>query len=183
MSTSMQDLIVTPDSVHIGVLFPTRPEKFMISRPLTAAKERISLGTNAYPQASAPDQRVVHKDLLVRLPSVRESKWKVTVLQRWIGRVEHLKTDRFLAVLTDATNSQNPPEQVELEREEVSKSDLPLLAEGASFYWSIGYRDTPGGQRDRISTLRFARQPHLRKADLERIFERADLSAAVLQRE
>ena len=52
-----------------------------------------------------------------------------------------------------------------------------------NFYWSIGYRDTPGGQRDRISTLRFARQPHFRKADLKRIFEQADFSAALLQSE
>jgi hypothetical protein len=71
--------------------------------------------------------------------------------------------DRFVAVVNDATNSQNPAEQVEVDLEEVSTSDLPLLAEGATFYWCIGYRDTPGGQRERISTLRFARQPHLSK--------------------
>jgi hypothetical protein len=81
----------------------------------------------------------------------------------------------------DAGGEQNPLEEVELDREEVSKSDLPLLAKGAVFYCSIGYRDTPGGQRERIFTLRFARQPRLSRAEVKRIFEEADRLAAFLE--
>jgi len=181
MSTSIQDSIVTADSVNLGVLFPMREERFMIRRPLITAEERIWGGANEYSPASPREQEVVHKDLLVRLPSFRGSKWKITVLQQWVGRVDHLISDRFVATLNDATSSQNPPEEIELDRDEVSKSDLPLLAEGAVFYLSIGYRDTAEGQRERISTLRFARQPLLNKAEVKRIFDEADLLATFLE--
>jgi len=180
-STFPSDALVRPGSVEIGVLFPSLQKQFLVRQPLTAEKARFSRSTNEITQASPQDQRVAQEDLLVRLPSLRESKWKVTVLQRWIGLVEQVKADRFVAVVNDATNSQNPPEQVEVDREEVSTSDLPLHAQGATFYWCIGYRDTPGGQRERISTLRFARQPHLSKAVVNRAFALADRVAALLE--
>jgi hypothetical protein len=103
------------------------------------------------------------------------------VLQQWVGRVERVERDRFVALLQDRTTLQNPPEQVELEFTEVSPADLPLLSVGATFYWSIGYRDTAEGQRERISTVRFARQSRLSKTDVKRIFEQADRSAAFLE--
>jgi len=177
-TTAFQDVLMRPGG-EISVLFPGRqPEKFLVrmvvETPLSRDKNEVIL-------ASPQGQREAREDVLVRLPSLRESKWKVTVLQRWVGRVEHVKADRFLAVLVDATNPHNPPEQVELDLDEVSPGDLPLLAEGATFYWSIGYRDTPGGQRDRISTLRFARQPRLSKTEVERIVAQADHLAAFLE--
>ena len=180
-STSLRDAIVRPGSVEIGVLFPAVQKQFLVRQPWTAEKARFSRSTNEITQASPQDQHITQEDLLVRLPSLRESKWKVTVLQRWIGLVEQVKADRFVAVLTDATNSHNPPEQVEVDLEEVSTSDLPLLAQGTTFYWCIGYQDTPGGQRDRISTLRFARQPRLSKAVVNRVFAQADRVTALLE--
>ncbi len=132
--------------------------------------------------ASFPDQSVSKSpDILLRLPSLKESKWKVTVLQRWVGRVERVEDVSFLAVLNDVTNSQNPLEEVELDIAEISPSDLSLLVAGAAFYWSIGYQDTPGGQRQRVSVLRFARLPQLNKTDVDRVFEQADRLAASLE--
>jgi hypothetical protein len=180
-TTSFQNFLVMPGRPEVGVLFPAIQDKFLFCPPLIATRARFSDGTNESPQAWPQEQRVARPDALVRLPSVRASKWKVTVLQQWIGRVEHLAADRFIATLEDATNSKNPPEEVELDREEVSRGDLPLLAKGAVFYCSIGYRDTPGGQRERIFILRFARQPRLSKADVKRIFEEADHLAAILE--
>jgi hypothetical protein len=180
-STFLSDAIMRPGSVEIGALFPALQKQFLVRQPLTAEKAWFSGNGNEFTQASPQDQRVAREDLLVRLPSLRESKWKVTVLQRWIGLVEQVETNRFVAVVNDATNSQNPPEQVEVDLEEVSTSDLPLLAQGATFYWCIGYRDTPGGQRERISTLRFARQPHLSKAVADRAFALADRVATLLE--
>jgi hypothetical protein len=177
-STSFHDEIARPGG-EIGILFPGPQQKFWVRQPLIQVQS--VLDRNGEIQASAQEQRRLHEDPLVRLPSLRESKWKVIVLQRWVGRVEHVGSDRFLAVLSDATNPRNPPEQIELDRREVSQSDLPLLAEGATFYWSIGYRDTPGGQRERISTLRFARLPRLAKIEVNRIFDEADREAAFLE--
>ena len=181
---AFQDLVAKP--ADIGVLFPLVEKQFLVRQPnLGSAGSYMgtSGGTNGHLDAGSQEQRIAARDVLVRLPSLRESKWRVTVLQRWVGRVERVESDRFFAVVDDATNPQNPPELVELDRREVSKSDLPLLAEGAAFYWSIGYRDTPGGQRERTSTLRFARRPHLSKTDVKRIFEQADISAALLEGE
>lgn len=88
---------------------------------------------------------------------------------------------QFLATITDLTDSQNPSEEVELDIEEISISDLHLLAEGATFYWSIGYRDTPGGQRDRVSSFRFVRYPILRETDIQQIVTAADNLATLLE--
>src|SRR4051812_32465618 len=117
MFTNMQTFIVTPDTPHLGVLFQTFEEKFMIFQPLSDVKDQISRGKNQYSPSAPEEQKIVQKDLLVRLPSIQDSKWKVTVLQRWIGRVERLEVDGFSAVLTDMTNPQNAPEKVELDME------------------------------------------------------------------
>jgi hypothetical protein len=168
---------------EIGVLLPTLQKEFLVRQPLIAVQASIFPRNNETARAVPQEQRTVYGDALVRLPSLRESKWKVTVLQRWIGVVARVEANHFFAVLSDATATQNPAEQVELDLREVSESDLSLVADGATFYWSIGYRDTPGGQRDRISTVRFARQPRLSKSEVKRIFEHADRSADFLERD
>lgn len=182
-STCFRDAILQSDSDEVADLFPAVKKQFFVRRQVTAIESRFCLNTNQVAQASPQAQCINHEDVLVRLPSLRISKWKVTVLQRWVGRVERVMADQFVAVLADATSSQNPPEEVELDIREVSTSDLPLMAAGATFYCSIGYRDTPGGQRERIFTLRFARQPRLSEADMNRVFERADDVAALLERD
>src|SRR6266852_2930584 len=140
--TSVRDPIAALGSAEIGVLFPAFEKEFLVRQPLIA-RARFGLNTDEVMKSSPQGQHVPREDILVRLPSLRKSKWKVKVLQRWIGQVEQVKSDRFVAILADATSSRNPPEQVELDLEEVSESDRSLLAEGATFYWSIGYRDTP----------------------------------------
>ncbi|HTC90723.1 MAG TPA: hypothetical protein VK686_20610 [Bryobacteraceae bacterium] len=159
-------------------LFPKLRKEFLVSQqPLFALKRRSAGDTQAFEN----DRPVEKPDTLVRLPSLEKSQWKVTVLQRWIGRIEQVKAKTFIAVLNDATSVQNPPEEMEFESAEVSPSDLPLLVPGAIFYWSIGYQDTPGGQRQRVAALRFARQPRLSDAEVGRVFERADRLAAFLE--
>jgi len=186
---------------HEGrVLFPGLKEQFLILQEscqvnvarhligLDGVSSVITVGEVGYiPQnqplpASLPDQSVTkNPDVLLRLPSLKESKWKVTVLQQWVGRVERIERLTFYAVLNDATNPQNPPEEVELEIAEISPSDRSLFIPGATFYWSIGYQDTPGGQRQRVSVLRIARHPRLSDTDVDRILKQADSLAAFLE--
>ena len=183
LSTSQQsysDAILRPGSSETGVLSPTSQvasERFLY---------RESPSENAGPSVDqitlqSQDQVNPREDAFVRLPDLRLSLLKVIVLQRWIGRVESVHDEQFVAITTDATNPRNPPEEVEFDLTEVSEGDLPLVAEGAMFYWSIGYRDSPGGQRERVSSLRFVRSPVLRDSAVNRIFERADRMAAFLQ--
>jgi hypothetical protein len=180
-STSFRDSILKPGSAEIGLLFPT-PQvelvKFLFRR---VPADIIAASANGVIQASSQDQGRVIPDVLVRLPSILKSKWKVRVLQQWVGRVEQVNMARFIAYIVDATNSRNPAEQVEFDLSEVSESDRVLVAAGAVFYWSIGYRDTPGGQRERISALRFARHPRFSEGEVNRIFEQADRLATLLE--
>jgi hypothetical protein len=178
-STSHHDVIERPGSPEMGVLFPVLSKKFLVRQPFPELP--LKNRNDVAPLSLQGHQRTSHEDLLVRLPSLAESKWKVKVLQAWVGLVEHVGTDRFLATLSDVSNPRNPPEEVELDLSEVSESDGPLLTGGAKFYWSIGYSDTPGGQRERVSSLRFARQPRLSKDQVNRIFEQADRLAAFLE--
>jgi len=106
---------------------------------------------------------------------------KVQALQRWTGRVERVAGDRFVAIISDVTTPTNPAEEVDLDVEDVSPADRPLVAEGAIFYWSIVYRDTKGGQRERITTIRFARQPKLSDDVINDIFSEADKIAELLE--
>jgi hypothetical protein len=184
MSASLQSLLVGQGgAASVGVLFPAFREEFVVRRPSIAINARWKHRSNDHTHTGPADQTVIRReeDVLVRLPSMRESKWKVAVLQRWIGRVEEVKNDTFIGVISDATNPSNSPEQVELDFGEVSPGDLGLIVCGASFYWSIGYSTSPGGQRERVSALRFARLPRLSKTETDLIIARADLLTALLE--
>lgn len=182
LSTSQQsysDAILRPDSPETGVLFPTpqaASEKFVFRESPSESDASTDQGTLQGQHHVNPRQ-----DAFVRLPDLRLSPLKVIVLQRWIGRVVSVHGDRFVAVTNDATNPRNPAEEVEFDLAEVSEGDRPLIAEGAVFYWSIGYRDSLGGQRERTSSLRFVRSPRLSEAAVNRVFEEADRMAAFLQ--
>ena len=148
-------------------------EDFFVSNPWKA--EVFTLGTNreAVPnsQTDGAISPTVVKSLSV---DVARQNIRVHVLQRWTGKVERLVDDRFVAIIHDMTTPTNPVEEVELEVSEVSKGDRSLIAEGAVFYWSIAYRDTRGGQRERIASIRFARQPMLNERDIQDIFNEAN---------
>jgi hypothetical protein len=182
LSTSQQshsDAILRPDGPETGVSSPTpqvASEKFLYRE---SPSEKCPTVDQILLQSQ--DQVNPRQDAFVRLPDLRLSPLKVIVLQRWIGRVESVHHEQFVAVTTDATNPRNPPEEAEFDLTEVSEGDLPLVSEGAMFYWSIGYRDSPGGQRERVSSLRFVRSPRLSEPTVNRIFERADRMAAFLQ--
>ena len=51
--------------------------------------------------------------------------------------------------------------------------DQLLLALGAVFRWSIGYKTSNAGQRERVSQIRFVRIPGWRKSAVEEIERRA----------
>jgi hypothetical protein len=79
-------------------------------------------------------------------------------LQEWEGTVDSIGDRTFVARLVDRT-SPGPDEEAEFDIDEVSRGDRDLLAPGAIFYWSIGYRDSASGSRSRTSLLTFRRLP------------------------
>ena len=74
----------------------------------------------------------------------------------------------FTAVATDLTEPSNPDENLEIDLEEVSPIDRPLMQPGVSFYWIIGTSRTPSGQQHNMSTLRFKRSPRITNAAYQR---------------
>lgn len=177
MLTFQENILARPGSVPSSGLF-TLTHGLVMSRE--AIPERYKEYTQSPSDASDQERPMKVTDPLVRLSAVRESESKVTVLQKWVGRVERFVNGKLTAVVIDITNQKNPPEEVEMSADEISSSDLPLAVVGATFYWSVGYRDSRGGQRERVSTLRFARQPQMSSRILNRVYEEADQIASLL---
>jgi hypothetical protein len=175
------EFLNTPEDVNVGVLAPRALRTLMRRRPPVAPT--VPTSRTIIPALTLEDSsqidRLYETDALVRLPALHLSSARVILLQRWVGRVERLLGDTMIATLEDETDSQNSPEEVELDLSEISPSDQSLVAPGAVFYWSIGYYDSPGGQRERVSTLRFARFPKPDDKQIKLASEKA-LELAVL---
>lgn len=103
----------------------------------------------------------------------RTPRSRIKLLQQFEGTVLSLTSDSFTARLRDRTSPGMPTEIAEFERDEVDPSDTELLVVGGVFYWNIGYRLHPWGQRERASFLAFRRLPAWTRQDLRRVDERA----------
>lgn len=95
------------------------------------------------------------------------------LLQQWEGTIESITGDTVTASLRDLTDRAQPEEIVDLPLEEFSPNDADLVAPGAVFYWSIGYRVTPTGTKERVSRVRMRRVPPPTRRQLERIAQDA----------
>lgn len=156
-------------------------ESFLVCSPWI--DDNVQYNPNKDVNAVIDDQKMVAASPLFQPLSRDVSRQNVRVqgLQRWTGTVSRVMQDRFLAIIRDMTTPANPAEEVELDIQEVSRPDRSLIAPGAIFYWAIVYRDNSDGSRERITTLRFARQPKLNETDIEDIFEEADKVTELLQ--
>lgn len=83
------------------------------------------------------------------------------LIQEWFGTVTDVNTKTFTAVISDRTNTNNSNELVELDLSEVPEDDVKILRAGSLFYWSVGYEDSPGIPRQRVSRIRLQRLPGL----------------------
>lgn len=106
-------------------------------------------------------------------PARRPDTGHFVILQRWEGIVLEIRTDTFVALLVDKSGTR-ADEEAEIPIEELSRPDLDLLAEGAVFYWGVGYLDRPSGQRTRESMIRFRRLPAWSTKELTDAVARAE---------
>jgi hypothetical protein len=95
------------------------------------------------------------------------------VLQKWEGTVVSVDGDAFTAVMRDLADPSRPDEQMTLSLEEIAPSDRDLLEPGAILYWSLGYRETLSGSRERVALLRFRRLPVWTRGDLREVERKA----------
>lgn len=121
------------------------------------------------------DPEVLRKLRDVAIPKTA----RVRTRQEWIGRVETVGDETFQATLRDAMGRGEPvEEEAELWLEQVSPADLSRVRPGAIFYWTIGYRDEPHGQRLSVSSLHFRRRLPLSDEERSAASEAAaDMSA------
>jgi hypothetical protein len=92
---------------------------------------------------------------------------KFAVLQAWEGTVREVRDDSLVVLLRDQSDDPQPDEEAEVYFDEIDPEDHDLVAPGAIFYWSIGYRDGRSG-RERVSLIHFRRLPVYTDADRER---------------
>ena len=92
------------------------------------------------------------------IPKTALSPYRFELLQQWEGTVTAVGKGGFQAWLADLTDPSRPNEEAGFNIRDVSDGDLPLVAEGAVFRWSIGYK-TRSGQKERISNISFVRLP------------------------
>lgn len=183
LSTEYRNAIAHAGDIEMDVPSLSVPRQFIIRAPGARRNHPESNLVNLSDHTTQEPPALATERIVVRVPEVRSSPHRITVLQRWMGQVDCVESNSFHAFVRDLTNSRNPVELVEFDISEVSMSDRPLVSEGATFYWSIGYRDSAGGQRERISSIRFARQPRIVDAQIVRVFDRADGICDLLERD
>lgn len=98
---------------------------------------------------------VPHVQCRIPLP---EPRTNFLTLQAWEGVVTAVNHDSFSVRLVDLINNA-PDEEAEVDFEDVSKDERPMVQTGAVFLLHVGYATSEGGQRSRTAILRFRRLP------------------------
>jgi hypothetical protein len=83
---------------------------------------------------------------------VIQTEERFWLLYKWHGQVLSVDSETFEAELSDPLK----PDLTEIatfQKTELSASNIALLRPGATFYWFVGYRDFPNGQRKRESDI------------------------------
>jgi hypothetical protein len=101
-------------------------------------------------------------------------------IEEWEGTVLSVEPDSFIARLVNKSGSQVPEEEGQFTMAQLSSTeDRGLVAPGSIFYFSIGYEESPSGQRRTSAFLRFRRLPAWTSAELKVIEAEADRLAEV----
>jgi hypothetical protein len=99
-------------------------------------------------------------------------------MEKWAGVVTHIGEGSFRARVIEQLNG-GGEEEAEFPIRNISEGDRALLEPGAVFYWVIGFRETPSGQRMSSSTVRFRRLAKWGESEIRA----AELAAEELQKE
>lgn len=106
--------------------------------------------------------------ILRSITKITEPQSRFEVLQKWEGFVANIEGDEITAVISDLFNANAPTEEICFDIDEVSDADRELVTQGAVFYWYIGYRYDPWGQKTRSSLFKFRRLPAWQKKQLDK---------------
>lgn len=171
-------------SIETSEMAGPRPVDAVVSMPRGLAADGHEIGSTATSLRHAPNERALPftssnrpapdpSPYVLPVPSVERPPYTFRLLQQWEGTVTEVASSEFTAELRDLTEPANYREEATFDLDEVSPDDQTLLALGAVFRWSIGYRTSAAGQRERVSLLRFIRIPGWRKSAVEEVERRA----------
>lgn len=77
-------------------------------------------------------------------------------IQEWEGYVSSIDDEYLYADLIDlVVGEKRPSTQAKIPIVEIREDELRWVVPGAIFRWSIGYRRSMAGQKDRVSRIRF----------------------------
>jgi hypothetical protein len=102
---------------------------------------------------------------------------RADVRGRWIGTVQRIVPGGFIAVLENQDEPLGPSELAEFDNDSVTEGDQALLATGAVFYFSVGYRTDAKGTRTSFSEVRFRRLPVWTPAEIRSLRVTDDVDA------
>jgi hypothetical protein len=101
-------------------------------------------------------------------------------IEEWEGTVLSASDDSFTARLVNRTRAQAADEEGRFAMAQLSsQEDRNLLVPGAIFYFSVGYEESPSGQRRTSAFLRFRRLPAWTARELADVEAEADRLAAL----
>ncbi len=136
-------------------------------------KQEINL-SSSFQKEIAEDSSKIKFDI-INLKNNKDQKnrdYSISI-QKWIGYVQEINCNSFIAVLNDLTNP-TTKEIAEFNTiKDISKEDIPLVKIGSIFYWSIAYY-TQNGQRKKESFIRFKRSIPFSESDIDEIVDKAD---------
>ncbi len=127
--------------------------------------------SESFSQPSSPNLELPSNFIQYDVQKNRKYSKKV---QTWRGIVTSFNKDNFIGRLEDLTLG-GTDEIVEFENDNISPEDLPLLKEGANFYWSIGHF-VENGQVIKKSQLRFQRLIFLTESEIDLIVDSTENS-------
>ena len=103
------------------------------------------------------------------LPKPQEVRYSFSVLQEWEGYVVSISSENFTARLVDVTkNCSIEDEEADFLLDDLADTDRSRICLGAIFRWTIGYRRSQGGTKDRSSRIVFRNLPAWTKKELEK---------------
>lgn len=94
-------------------------------------------------------------------------------LEEWTGTVTNVDKSNGTFSARLISSSQTRDEIGEFLIGEISDDDHELIAEGAIFYWTVGYETARSKQRSTVSTIRFRRLHFWKRPQMEKALERA----------
>lgn len=94
------------------------------------------------------------------------------------GIVLSISEKHFTAKLVDLEHKA-PNEIADFPFDEISDDDKSLLKEGSVFYWNIGFKLLPTGQKERSSLIRFRRLPAWSRREIESAHKKAEELASL----